>query len=261
MEKKRHLKLFKEYSFDNSLDMTNEYLDFLKPNPIKLSKKVADEIIDNPQIISGYRFQLDKIILPEDIVRVLLERPLLVTFFQDILYKLNVEQKNTLINTRPELKYNFSNIKTPKYVKQFEEYNGVYFSDALRTDMVEDVLNKIKKGDEGGLKFHIDEPNYNELLDPWDGYEYQTFIQYVPDENKIIYFEGWSKECWKSLYAKPEYKGIGKETAIEKVVKERLTPALESLKLKFDDLEYWWQESDIDGVDDGYIMKVSYTII
>jgi len=261
MEKKRHLKLFEEYITDGSFEPTNEYLDFLKPNPIKISKKVADEIIDNPQIIGGYRFHLNRIMLSEDITRILLERPLLVTFFQDILYKLNDEQKKILINKRPELEYNFNIIKIPKYVKQFEDYACTYFSDALRTDMVINVINKIKKGDEDELEFHIDEPNYDELLDPWDGYEYQTFIQYVPDENKIIYFEGWSKECWKSLYAKPEYKGIKKEAAIEKVVKERLTPSLESLGLKFDDLEYWWQESGIEGVDDGYIMKVSYTII
>lgn len=145
-------------------------------------------------------------------------------------------------------------------IKLFEEYKATYFSDALRTDMVVEVLNKIKKGDENELEFHIDEPEYNYLLDPWDGYDKQTFIQYIPEENKIIYFEGWSKECWKSLYAKPEYKKLSKEDSIEKLVNERLTPALESLGLKFDDLEYWWQESDTDGVDDGYIMKVSYII-
>jgi hypothetical protein len=196
----------------------------------------------------------------DDIVRVLLERPLLITFFKDILYKLNDIQKNVLLDKYPDMKYNLDHIKTPKYVKQFEEYTTSYFSDALRTDMVEDVLKKIKSGDEDDLEFHLEEPNYNDLLDPWDGYEYQTFIQYIPDENKIIYFEGWSKECWKSLYAKPEYKGIIKEKAIEKIVKERLTPALESIGLTFDVLEYWWQESDMDGVDDGYIMKVSYII-
>jgi hypothetical protein len=101
-----------------------------------------------------------------------------------------------------------------RHLKLNEEYNQTYFSDDLRSDMVEDVFKKIQSGDVDELEFHIDEPNYDELLDPWDGYEYQTFIQYVPDENKIIYFEGWSKECWKSLYAKPEYKGIKKEAAM-----------------------------------------------
>jgi hypothetical protein len=260
MEKERCVKSFEDYISDDLTEPTNEYLDFLKPNPIKISKKVADEIIDNPQVIGGYHYHLNRIMLSEDIIRVLLERPLLVTFFQDILYKLNNDQKTLLLNTRPELKYNFDHMKKSKYVKQFEDYTCTYFSDALRTDMVDEVLKKIKNGDIDELEFHTEEPNYDDLLDPWNGYEYQTFIQYIPDENKMIYFEGWSKECWKSLYAKPEYKGIKKEKAIEKVVKERLTPALESLGLKFDELEYWWQESNVDDVDNGYIMKVSYII-
>lgn len=144
-----------------------------------------------------------------------------------------------------------------KHIKIFESTSIQNFSDALRVDMMEDALDNIKNnfGDEN-------EPNMNDLLDINDGYPYQTYIQFIPDTNQVIYYEGWSKQCWNSLYnSKPEYKKLYKTEAIEKVIKERLIPIMkQELNLTFVDSEYWFENSWTEGVDSGYIMKITFKI-
>jgi hypothetical protein len=97
------------------------------------------------------------------------------------------------------------------------------------------------------------------LLDPYGGYEYQTYIQYV--DNKIIYWEGWSHLCWNSLYNKKEYEGLSKEDAIKKVINERIIPSFETLDLKYISSDYWFEQSWNDEIEDGYIMKIIFELI
>jgi hypothetical protein len=143
-------------------------------------------------------------------------------------------------------------------IKQFENYTPTYFSDAFRMDTVQDALDKLKEGDEYELEEMEENPDSDMLLDPHDGYEKQTYIQIVG--KKLIYWEGWSSYCWKSLYDKSEYKGLSKSEAITKVIKERLIPSIESMGLKYINSKYWMEESWTDGVDDGYIMKVVFEL-
>ncbi len=145
-----------------------------------------------------------------------------------------------------------------KYLKIFEKFNLTYMSDAFRMDQMEEVLNKIKENDEEFIEEIQDDPDTDMLLDPHDGYDKQTYIQYSNGE--ITYWEGWSSYCWESLYDKPEYKGLSKEAAIEKVISERLIPSMEELGLKYLDSDYYMEQSWSEGVDDGYIMKIIFEL-
>lgn len=145
-----------------------------------------------------------------------------------------------------------------KHLKLFEEYQPIYMSDAFRMDAMEEVLNKIKDNDEEFLEDIENDPDTDLLLDPYDGYNKQTYIQYK--NGRITYWEGWSDYCWKSLYQKEEYKGLSKEDAIRKVIKERLIVSMESLGLKYIDNDYWFEQSWSDGIEDGYIMKVIFEL-
>lgn len=146
-----------------------------------------------------------------------------------------------------------------KHIKLFENKNIQYFSDALRTDLVDDVLSKIIDNDIEYLEEIEEDPDTDMLLDPYGGYEYQTYIQYK--NNKIIYWEGWSQLCWNSLYNKSEYKGLSKEDAIKKVINERIIPSFEELNLKYIDSYYWYQKSWDDYIENGYIMKIIFELI
>ena len=140
----------------------------------------------------------------------------------------------------------------------FEKFEPTYFSDAFRMDTVQDALDILQSGDEGEIEEMEENPDSDMLLDPHDGYDKQTYIQIVG--KKLIYWEGWSTYCWKSLYDKDEYKGLSKVEAIRKVIGERLIPALKSMGLKYVSANYWLQESYTDEVSDGYIMKVTFEI-
>lgn len=145
-----------------------------------------------------------------------------------------------------------------KYLKIFEEFEPIYFSDAFRMDQMKEVLNKIKENDEEFIEEIQDDPDTDMLLDPHDGYDKQTYIQY--NNGEITYWEGWSSYCWVSLYDKPEYKGLSKEKAIEKVISERLIPSMEELGLVYLDSDYYMEQSWSDDIEDGYIMKIIFEI-
>lgn len=147
---------------------------------------------------------------------------------------------------------------TMNHIKLFENYQPTYFSDAFRMDTMEDFLDELKRGDEEFLEEHEDEPDTDMLLDPHEGYDKQTYIQYK--EKRIIYWEGWSNYCWKSLYDKKEYDGLSKREAMKKFIEERFVPSMEALGLKFVSSDYWFEQSWSDGVADGYIMKVIFEL-
>ena len=94
------------------------------------------------------------------------------------------------------------------------------FSDALRKDLIEQYLKNIE--DEEIKDELSEEPDYDLLLEPdhYDGYEYQTFIQYV-DDNTFKYYEGFSKLCWGGFKKQIQYKGMSKEDIINNFIKNR----------------------------------------
>ena len=142
-----------------------------------------------------------------------------------------------------------------KYLKTFEsQTNCKLASDIVRLEMIEEFLEIVKEEPE----YNIEEPEYDSLLDTWDGYKWQTYIQNDLKNNKIIYWEGWVKECWDAVYNKPNYKGLSKTDVISKIVKERFPLIAKDLNMKIIDFDYWYEESWTDGVDNGYIMKIIF---
>lgn len=144
-----------------------------------------------------------------------------------------------------------------KYLKLFEEYTCKYTSDEIRMDMMKESLERIEEGDIDDM---TEEVIYEDLVDPseFDGYPDQTYIQYEPNNNEITIWEGWSELCWEGLYSKPEYEGMEEREALEKLIKERLIPSMESLGLKYIDHEILFYNAIYN--EDGYIMRVSFKI-
>jgi hypothetical protein len=149
-----------------------------------------------------------------------------------------------------------------KHLKIFEEYispEDCIFSDASRLDAMQEVLDSIENGDYD----NVDEPEYDWLLDPYDGYEKQTYIQYNPDEGIITYWEGWSKLCWDALFNKKGYNGLSKEEATKNVVENRIIPSIKNEFKNLELIEYknFWHETWDDDIEDGWITKIDFKII
>jgi hypothetical protein len=135
-------------------------------------------------------------------------------------------------------------------MKTFEEFE-YNFADAGRMDFILEFLEQI-----------IDEPDYNteepdtdDLLDPYDGYDDETYIQQL-ENGEFMYYEGWSKLCWKGLYRQPKYKGMSKKEALDQFLSVRFPIIARETNTVILDSGYDWYESWRDDVDDGYIMWV-----
>ena len=87
--------------------------------------------------------------------------------------------------------------------------------------------------------YNIEEPDYFKLIDDWNGYNDQVYIQNNLTQNVFIFWEGWIDECWKGLYLKPEYKGLNKEESINKVIKERFPRIGEEFGYTIKDFSYF----------------------
>jgi len=143
-----------------------------------------------------------------------------------------------------------------KRFKQFinESYNEKKLpSDALRMDLIEEYINELEKDKE----YNIEEVEYDALLDGYDGYPWQTYIENLGN-GEFNYWEGWIKECWIGLYNKIEYKGLNKEEALQKFLDERITPLATEFNLTVLDKKYFWHEAWTEGVDNGYIMRITF---
>lgn len=146
-------------------------------------------------------------------------------------------------------------MKYLKTYKLFEEFE-YGFADAQRMDTITDFIKKLK---EEGEDYSPEDPDYDELLDPYDGYNDQTYIQNIGTDI-IIYYEGWSSLCWDALYQKPEYKGLSKEEALEKFLNERVPIIVREVGCIIIDSGYEWYESWKEDVDDGYVTFVKMKI-
>ena len=139
-----------------------------------------------------------------------------------------------------------------KIFENDDKYKDIYPSDLLRMDLITTFLKNV----DFDKKYNIEEPDNEMLLDAYDGYEYHTYIQNNLENNEIIYWEGWSSICWKELYNKPEFKGLSKTKAIEKVITTRFPRIAQEFDMIISDSEYFFQELYDDYIPDGYIMKI-----
>lgn len=142
-----------------------------------------------------------------------------------------------------------------KYLKMFEDrYICKNFSDNVRADLIEEFINIFKKHDDENLEL----PELDWLLDPYDGYPNQTYIQNDLKSSQIIFWEGWSSLCWDGAYSKPEYKGKSKEYILNDFKENRIIGISKSVGLTVVDFDYFFHDSYEE--ESGYIMKVTFQV-
>jgi len=129
-----------------------------------------------------------------------------------------------------------------------EQYKSCLISDLARMELIEMFFNIV----ESNPKYNIEEPNYSKLVNDWDGYDDQVYIQNNLIENEFIFWEGWVDECWRGLYLKPEYEGLNKIESINKVIKERFPRIGEEFGYKIKNYSYFKYKGK-------FIMKVVFS--
>jgi hypothetical protein len=111
-----------------------------------------------------------------------------------------------------------------------------YASDRIRYDYLKSAISSEPTDAE---------PDMNALravgmgLDGYPDKEYDdlTFVAKRKD-GTIDYWEGFVKSCWDGLFGKPEYKGLKKKEAVDKMVKDRMIPMAGDLGLELASYEY-----------------------
>lgn len=116
------------------------------------------------------------------------------------------------------------------------------------------------KEDYESVEWYEEEPDTDELLDPYDGYEDQTYIR-IKSPDTIVWYEGWSSLCWKALYNKPEYKGLSKTKALDKFLSERVPVIVRESGCEIINSGYEWYESTWkEEAEDGFVTFVKMKI-
>lgn len=133
-----------------------------------------------------------------------------------------------------------------------DKYKGCSFSDLARMDLIDDFLKKSEIDPE----YNLEDPELDWLLDAYEGYPDQVYIQNDVDNNRVVFWEGWSELCWEGLYAKPEYKGLSKEDSIKKIFKERIPRIAQEFEMKIVETDYFFHQTSDYSIDDGYIMRI-----
>ena len=125
-----------------------------------------------------------------------------------------------------------------------EQYKSCSMSDITRMEIIDNFFKQVNENP----NYNIDEPDYDMLLDDWDGYDDQVYIQNKLDNNTIIFYEGWVDACWSAVYNKPQYKGMSKKQVIKDIITNRFPRIGEEFNMTIKDYGYM--------NDDGYIMYV-----
>ena len=128
-----------------------------------------------------------------------------------------------------------------------DRYKSCSASDITRMEIIDDFFKKLKIDPE----YNLEEPDYDMLLDDWEGYDDQVYIQNKLDQGKIIFYEGWVDNCWKAIKSKVEYNGMNKEEVINSIITKRFPRIAEEFNMVIDDYRYF-----NDG--EGYIMYVIF---
>jgi hypothetical protein len=122
------------------------------------------------------------------------------------------------------------------------EYRGCLMSDLTRMELIDNFLQKVKDNPE----YNTEEPDYDMLLDDWDGYDDQVYIQNKGES--IVFWEGWVSSCWEAAFKKPQYKGLKKSEVIDKIIDERFPRIAEEFGMEIIDYGFF--------DDDGFIMYI-----
>lgn len=129
-----------------------------------------------------------------------------------------------------------------RYLKLYEEYTKDEWitkyklpSDNIRFYYIQKALYEPKE----------EKVDIKKLTDTWDGYDDLVFTE--NDGNDIIFYEGFVKSCWDSLFMKDEYNGLSKEEAVQKMIDERFTRISNDLGLNLKEYSF-----------DGKILKIVF---
>jgi hypothetical protein len=115
-------------------------------------------------------------------------------------------------------------------------------SDLTRMELIDNFLQKLNDNPE----YNTEEPDYEMLLDDWDGYDDQVYIQNKGES--IVFWEGWVSSCWEAAFKKPQYKGLKKSEVIDKIIDERFPRIAEEFGMEIIDYGFF--------DDDGFIMYI-----
>jgi len=100
-----------------------------------------------------------------------------------------------------------------------------YVSDRIRYSYLEDALSSDDSNS-------ITKTSRSLLLD-------QDDLSYVEKKDGFIYYsELWVSSCWEGLYSKPEYKGLNKNEALQKIMSERFPLVADLLNLEIVDWSF-----------------------
>ena len=122
------------------------------------------------------------------------------------------------------------------------KYRGCLMSDLTRMELIDNFLKKVEDNPE----YNTEDPDYDMLLDDWDGYDDQVYIQNKDDS--IVFWEGWVKSCWDAAFNKEQYKGLKKSEVINKIIEERFPRIADEFDM--DIIDYGYIDND------GYIMYI-----
>jgi hypothetical protein len=125
-----------------------------------------------------------------------------------------------------------------------EKYKSCSMSDITRMEIIDNFLRMVQEDP----NYNIEKPDDEMLLDDWDGYDDQVYIQNLLSEDKIVFYEGWVDSCWNAVYQKPQYKGLNEKEVIKSIIENRFPRIAEEFNMEVKDYGYYY--------DDGYIMYV-----
>jgi hypothetical protein len=109
-------------------------------------------------------------------------------------------------------------------------------------ELIDNFLKKVEDNPE----YNTEDPDYDMLLDDWDGYDDQVYIQ--NKDTSIVFWEGWVKSCWDAAFKKEQYKELKKSEVINKIIEERFPRIADEFDM--DIIDYGYIDND------GYIMYI-----
>lgn len=127
-----------------------------------------------------------------------------------------------------------------------ERYKSCSMSDLTRMEIIDSFFRKVNESP----NYNVGEPDYDMLLDDWDGYEDQVYIQNKLNDGEIIFYEGWVESCWNAVYNKLQYKGMAEDEVIKDIITNRFPRIGEEFNMEIADYGYF--------DDGGYIMYVVF---
>ena len=100
-----------------------------------------------------------------------------------------------------------------------------YESDRIRLDEIKSALNDDLWDDDE--TYSVD-----------DLYQTDWLSKALNKENYVDYYELFVKACWDGMFQKPEYKGLDKKSAVEKLINERFSKIAKLLNLSIIDWNF-----------------------